>query len=263
VTQRALPAPAIVVASARTRDGLALLLGSPAGLDGARLLLIGAAGTRTIPLPTLQAPPRPLDKSSTGSAIGLAIDHENLRAYMVEQEGRVMVVDLSSGKVTMRALPLRQPARAAKGISATAVQAIWLGQGLLALTGVRRVPSGRLAPMGLRLLDTRSWRTRLLEADATGMAHVGATLLAYQPQFDQLGPKAHAIGLRGYRVDGSIRFRAFSGQPITVVGSHAGYAYAGGLGPGGIVDVPNGRVELPHPDAVSISTRELLAGPGL
>ena len=42
-----------------------------------------AGGTRTIPLPRLRALPESLDKSIPGTAIGLAIDRENGRAYLV------------------------------------------------------------------------------------------------------------------------------------------------------------------------------------
>jgi hypothetical protein len=262
IAHRPLSGRATVVVTARTRDGLALLLAPPARLSGARLVLVGAAGTCTIPLPSLRALPRPLDKSVLRTAVGLAVDRENGRAYLVEPEGRVMAVNLASGRVSMHALPLRKPAAAAKGIVSTVVQARWLGRGLLAVTGVRRTPSDRLLPLGLRLTDTRNWRSRLVDAEATGIIYAGTTVLAFQPYFDQLRAGTTAIGVRGYTTGGAIRFRAFAGKPITFVGVQGHYAYA--AGPEGsahpIVDIRDGSIEPPDPKAISISPLELLAG---
>jgi hypothetical protein len=262
VAERPLFGRAVLIAAARTRDGLALLLAPSAGRRGARLVLVAAARTRTIPLPGLQVSPRSLDKSVLGGAIGLAVDREHGHAYVVEPDGRVIDVSLASRKVAAHALPLRKPAAASKGSVESSVQALWLGRGVLAITGARRSPSGRLLPIGLRLTDTRSWRSRLVDVGATGIAHSGTTVLAFQPFFDQLGAGITAIGLRGYTLGGLIRFRAYAGKPITVVRVQGRYAYA--LGPVGmpVVDVSRGRVEPSHPDAVSISPFELLAGTG-
>jgi hypothetical protein len=260
VAQHPLSARAMVIASARTRAGLAPLLASPARLSGARLVLVGAAGTGEIPLPSLHTQPRALDKSIMAGAVGLAIDRRGGRAYIVEPGGRVMDVDLASGRVSVRALRLRKPAAAAKGTTGPVVQALWLGRGFLAITGVRPGPSGRLVPLGLRILDTRSWRSRLIDADATGVAHAGTTTLAFQPFFEQLGPRATAIGLRAYSRDGALRFHAFPGQAITTARLHGRYAYLAGEAAGGIVDLSNGH-ELSGSGALSISPFELLADP--
>ena len=173
-------------------------------------------------------------------------------------------VNLASGEVSVHALPLRRPAAASKGAVKSIVQAVWRRPGVLAITGVQRTPSGHLLPLGLWLTDTRSWRSRLVDAGATGMALAGTTVLAFQPFFDQLAAGTSAIGLRGYSLSGSIRFRAFAGKPITVVRAQCRYAYAAGLGPVGtpVVDLSRGRVEPSDPEAASISPLELLAGTG-
>lgn len=264
VAERPLSGRASVVATARTRDGVALLLARPGRRSGARLVLVAAARTRTISLPSLNTLPRLLDKSMLGSAIGLAVDREIRHAYLVEPEGRVIDVDLARGKFSAHALPLRRPAAAAKGIFTSIVQALSLGRGLLAVTGIRRTPSGGLVPLGLRLVDTRSWRSRLLDPGATGIASAGTTLLAFQPFFDQLGAGITAIGLRGYSLSGSIRFRALAGEPVVAATAEGRYAYAAGLGSGGtsVIDLRDGHVEAPDPAAMSISPFELLAGAG-
>jgi predicted lipid-binding transport protein (Tim44 family) len=98
----------------------------------------------------------------------------------------------------------------------------------------------------------------------TGMAYSGSTVLAFQPFFNQLGAGTTAIGFRGYSLGGLLRFRAFAGKPITIARVQGRYAYAAGQASSGtsVVDVSRGRVEPPHPDAISISPSELLAGPG-
>jgi hypothetical protein len=243
--------------------GLALLLAPPAGRGGARLVVVSEAATRTIALP-LHVSARSLDKSVLGGAIGLAVNREAGNAYLVEPAGRVLDVNLASRKVSVFEPPLRKPAAAAKGPVQSTVQALWLGRGVLAVTGVRRMASGRLLPLGLWLTNTRSWRSRLVDPMVTGMAYSGSTVLGFQPFFDQLGAGTTAIGLRGYSLGGLLRFRAFAGKPITVARVQGRYAYAAGTGSSGtsVVDVGRGPVEPPHPDAISISPSELLAGPG-
>ena len=264
VAQRSLSGPATIVATARTRGGLGLLLAPPTGRSGARLVLAAAAGTRSIRLPSLKTLPRPLDKSASGDAIGLAVDGESRRAYLVESQGRVLEVELARGAVEAHALPLRTPSAARKGRAESVLQALVLPEGLLAVTGVLRQPRGALVPLGLRLVDTRTWRSRLIDHDATGIARAGETLLAFQPLFDQLGGRVGAIGLRGYSLAGSLRFSALDGRPIGAVRTQGGYAYAAvGPPPGAtsVIDVDDGSVEAPDPDAASVSPFELLAGP--
>jgi hypothetical protein len=262
VARRPLSGPVSFVVTTPTRHGLALLLASPGRRSGAHLVLVAAGGTRSIPLPPLKSVPRPLDKSVAGGAVGLAVDAESRRAYLVESQARIIEVDLASGNVRIHALPLRRPAAAAKRRTESVVQALALRGELLAVTGVIRQPRGALLPVGLRLVDTRTWRSRLVDPAATGIAHAGTTILAFQPFFDQLGGRVGAIGLRGYTFTGSLRFKAHDGRPIGAALIQGSYAYAAvGPPPGGtsVIDLDAGRVEAPDPDAVSISPIELLA----
>jgi hypothetical protein len=259
VARHPLSGPTTVVATAPTREGLALLLAPSGRRSGARLVLLAANGARTIRLPRLHARPRPLDKSVLGSAIGLTVDAGNGRAYVVESAARVIEVNLSSSEVSVHSPSFHKPAAAEKGRPRTAVQALSLGNRLLAITGVRWA-SSRLEPLGLWLVDTRDWRTRLIEPDVTGVALTDTTLLAFQPSFDQLGGGIKPIGLRGYNLVGSIRFNALDGRPVFAVRAHDRYAYAAGPGRADIsvIDLGDGRVEAPDPDAMSISLAELL-----
>jgi hypothetical protein len=251
----------LVMATARTRDGLALLLAPRARRIGARLLLVSEARTRTIALP-LHVSPRALDKSSLGGAIGLAVNREDGHAYLVEPDGGLLDVNLTSGKVSAYTPPLRNPAAAEKGPVQSIVQTLYVARGVLAITGVRRTGNGRLLPLGLRLTDTRTWRSKLVDPMATGMAYLGNTVLAFQPFFDQLGAGTTAIGLRGYSLDGQMRFRILAGKPITVTRVQGQYGYAAGPSGTSVVDVRRGALEPTHPDALAISPFELLAGTG-
>jgi hypothetical protein len=260
VAQRRLSGRAMVVATATTSDGLALLLAAPDGESRARLLLVSPTATRTIPLPKLSTRARPLDKSILGTAIGLAVDREKEHSYVVEPGGRFMDVDQARGAVRIHTVAVRQVAATLKGDAGTFVQALALGRGRLGVAGIRRAPGGGLVPLGLRLIDTRTLRSRLVDAEATGIASVGTILLAFQPRFDQLVGHPAPIGLRGYSPGGAPRFRLFRGRSIDVVRVHGPYAYIAGLGSGAgsVVDVPSGRVQGP----ISISPYELLAGAG-
>lgn len=259
VADRPLSGPTTFVATAPTRDGLALLLAPPGSRTGARLVLAGTAGTRSIRLPRLTARPRPLDKSMLGTAIGLAVDRKGGRVFLLEPRGRVIDVDLKSGEVRVRKVPLRAPAAAAKGATAPVVQVLSLPGSHLAVTGVLQWP--RLVPLGVRLVDTRTGRSRLIDPEATGIAKAGTTLLAFQPFF-RTGTSA--IGLRGYTLAGSMRFSVLEGRPISAVRVQGRYAYAAtgsALGGTTVVDLSDGRVEAPGPNAFAVSAFELLAGP--
>jgi hypothetical protein len=69
--------------------------------------------------------------------------------------------------------------------------------------------------------------------EASGIVVAGTTLLAFQPSFDQFGGGIRSIGLRGYRLDGSIRFHALDGRPIVAARAQGHYAYVAGLGQDG------------------------------
>lgn len=78
----------------------------------------------------------------------------------------------------------------------------------------------------------------------------------------QLRKGTAAIGLRGYRFDGSIRFHAFDGRPIVAARAQGQYAYAAGLGQDDttVIDLRDGRVLAPDAHAISVSPFELLVG---
>jgi hypothetical protein len=244
VARYRLSGAATVVATAQAPGGLAVLL--TGRWSGARLILISETGLRSISLPRLQTRPRPLDKSMLAGAVGLAVDGEH--AYVVEP-GRLIAVGLTSGEIKVGPLG-RMPA-------GSLVQVLPVRRGVLAITGTSR---GGRSPLGLRLVEVRDCRVQMVDPSATGIALAGSTLLAFQPSFGRLARGTPAIGLRGYNLDGSIRFSAFAGRPIVGARAENGYAYVAGPGRGelSVVDPAEGRIEPPHPGAMPISFAELL-----
>jgi hypothetical protein len=230
VAQRPLSGPATIVASASTPDGLALVLG-----PAPRLAIVSATHTRVFAMPSVRSPLRPLDKGA-GAAVGLAVDPAGDRAYVVEPSGRITELDLATGRTSVHEPVLRRPAVLEKGATGSIVNAVWAGRRSLAISGARRV-GGRLVPAGLRLVDTLTWRSRLLDARASGVAYVRGTILAYQP----LAPRTPPIGLRAFTRAGGKLFNAFAGEHVTRVLSERDYAYVAGAGLGAIVDVHTGR----------------------
>lgn len=95
-------------------------------------------------------------------------------------------------------------------------RALWLGNGLLAVSGEDGRP-GRdgvvTHPAGLRLIDTRTWSVETVHADATTATMAAGTLLASASGY----PELSGIGLRGYDRDGDPRFHLFGGRAVSVL----------------------------------------------
>jgi hypothetical protein len=204
VARRTLPGE--LLASGRLPDGLVLLLGPPSGIGPARVTVVDARGqARTVSLPGVAAGfQEPADWSKVGASSrrvqpGLAVDPDGRRAFVVGADTPVAEVDLRSLGVAWhrtepRPGPLRRladwllPAAEAKSVYGPVRMAAWLGDGLLAVWGqdeskpvVRGLTVGWqwLRPVGLRLVDTRTWRATMIHPDASGAVWAGGRLLAF------------------------------------------------------------------------------------
>jgi hypothetical protein len=230
VAQRSLSGPDTVVASAATPNGLALLLGPPL-----RLVIVSAVRTRVFALPGVRSPLRPLDKSA-GTSLGLAVDPSAGRAYVVEPSGSITEVDLATGRTSVHRPAIRRPAALEKGATGSIVNAVWVGGWSLAVSGARRTGT-RLAPMGLRLVNTLTWRSRVLDARASGVEYARRTIFGYQP----LAPRTPAVGLLVFTRTGSKLFSRFARVHVTRVLSVGDHAYVAGYGLSAIIDLHTGR----------------------
>jgi hypothetical protein len=144
------------------------------------------------------------------------------------------------------------PSAEAKGRAGPYRQALWLGDGLIAVTGSdisqqrdqNGQPVGVSTPAGLAIVDTHDWTIRVLDHDV-GWATVANRLLlaggvAPWHAGDQQ-PKG--IGLVAYGADGTRKFALFPGSVITVWMALAGRAYVQAAAPKlSIVDLTSGRV---------------------
>jgi hypothetical protein len=258
VSQRRFSGPATVVAAAPAPSGLALLLRPQGTPDLRLLLLLSAMRTRSFTLRGISSPARPLDKA-IGGTLGLALDPARQHAYVVEPDGRITDVNLTTGAVASHAPKTRTTAAAAKGIAQATVQAASVAPGLLAYSGIRR-SDGRLVPMGLRLVDTRTWHERVLNANATGFAHRRGLLMAYQPFVGQLGRRIPRIGMDVYSVEGRRLLHAFGNQQIEMIRSQGRYAYLSPIGGTSVLNLETRRLDVSVTDAYT--NYELLAGTG-
>jgi hypothetical protein len=257
VAQRTLTGPATVIAAAPAPGGLALLL-KPRATRDLRLLLVSAARTRSFTLAGVSSPTRPLGKA-VGSTIGLALDARRQHAYVVEPNGRITDVDLARDTVAVHMPKARTTSAAAKGVSQAVVQALSPAPGVLVHSGVHR-SGGSLAPIGLRIVNTRPWHTRLVNRNATGFVYAARMLMAYQPFVDQLGSQIPRIGLDVYSIDGRRLLHAFGNQQVEMIRSQGRYAYLSPIGGTSVLALTTRHLDVSVTDAYT--DYELLAGPG-
>jgi hypothetical protein len=199
------------------------------------------------------------------SVPGLAVDPERRRAF-VTAPGLVAEVDLvdlavsyreprPSASALARLLDWLDPAAYAKGASGPTRTALWLGDGLLAVTGTdeesftdaRGRDQMRLRAAGLSLVDTRCWSVRTIDRGATAVDLAGELLLATGWSSDSATGESEAIGLTAYGFDGAERFQLFDGHVAWVEQVYDARAYVGVSRPDGrrttlrVVDLDAGR----------------------
>ncbi len=259
------PLPSSPIGVGRTTEELVLVFSSFGEFAPARLAVVDSEGTVRM---------RPVERVLVGTIVdqtspeyrartiqpGLAVDPDGRRAFLVPASGPVAEVDLVTLDVSYhevdrpsllsRLLRWLTPAAQAKVMEGPVREARWLGDGMLAVSGIDySVEAGtsgaaRLlqAPAGVRLIDTRSWTSRLLEAEASGLA-VGAGLVVAQGgRWDYGEDRGSGPGLRAFGLDGKERWRLHAGEYrwMDTVGS-VGYVHSGG-GTADVVDLEAGTV---------------------
>jgi hypothetical protein len=218
---------------------------------------------RDVVLDEIVAGSRPVNDVSAHRHPGLAVDPAGERAYVLSPEGLVADVDLDTSAVTYhmpshRTSPFArlrdwvEPTAEAKASSGPSRHAQWLGNGLIAVSGVDEIAyrdaNGYLhvkdEGAGLRLVDTRSWLVRTLDRYGSGFSLAGRQLLATAWLWDSAAQSHSGIGLTAYAFDGHKRFQLFGGTPVRVELVFRGRAYVGiGEDPTlRIVDLRRGRV---------------------
>jgi hypothetical protein len=201
VLVRSVPLVRPPVNVARLPDGLALLLGSQDSFAPAVVAVVDADGAlRTVTL----------DRISIGSVMndqgridvrspGFAVDVARHRAFVVGADFTVAEIDLETLHVAYHGSSTRSLAKVAYG---PVRNAVWLGNGLLAAAGVNY--SGdetKGEPVGLRLIDTRDWSTRLLDPSIGSVSRVPGSPIFFAAA---PGPSTH---YDAYGMDGTLRYQ--------------------------------------------------------
>ncbi|CAN5177803.1 hypothetical protein BH18ACT14_BH18ACT14_11660 [soil metagenome] len=243
------PIAGTLVAEARTRGGLALLLAPRARIGPARLLLVDAAGReRSISRLETGAGLFPIDPDSNDElarirSLALAVDPAGRRALVIPGEGPVADVDLVTGRVSYRTVRetvsllgrLRawlEPEAEAKAQDGPTRQAVWVAKDLVAVTGQDAAAAGRAGheqetttPAGLSLIDTRRWTKRTLDEHASQLSVSNGALLAYGTSWNSRTQVTKGMGLTAFGLDGKKRFHLFGDEPIYYMQTAGRYAY--------------------------------------
>jgi hypothetical protein len=176
---------------------------------------------------------------------GLALDAQGRRALIVPAGRTVAEVNLSNLAVRYHTLSepvsliqrLRdwlEPAAEAKLIEGPQRKAVWLENGLIAVTGTDYTvstnengdPDVAAEAAGLSLIDTRTWAIRKIDHEASDFARFENTLLAFGVTDSAASSESPGFGLVGYDLGGKELFHALEGIGVSWVEAVGGLAYA-------------------------------------
>ena len=263
---------------------LVALLPPRKGIGAARLAIVGADGhMRIVRLPGIRIGATvPRARTVFRRVVpGLALDTSTGHAYVVGTEGVVADVNVRSLAVANhplarpRSLAARLgawlvPTAEAKELAGPSLHASWLGDGLLAVAGMRYDATvgknGEIqsaTPLGLRVVDVRTWTERTLDPGAAGFAIANGALLAYgvRSEWSQTAQSISGMGIAAYGTDGSRRFQLLPTVPVGYVQAHGSRAYGWVADQSNawhivVIDVAAGAVErdltLAHPTRLLI-----------
>jgi hypothetical protein len=233
--------------------GTIVLLAAPVGEVGtARLVVVGPdGGLRSVTLRGIRAGTT-FDPCSTDGEEwrpGLAVASEQRALVIGAGDEPVAEVDLATMTASYhqperRRSLLGSQAEAKMGFPGSSRNALWLGDGRLAVWGSDSVRSGpdrvERTPIGLSILDTRDWTAERVQARAEDVALAAGTLLA----------TAEGAGLTAYSLEGRRLYRVFEGESFDIAATFGSRVF---LFPGRIriIDATTGqllgtRLEVPR-----------------
>jgi hypothetical protein len=228
-----------LIRTARAPGKLVLLLAPRGKIGSASVAVVDAAGTvRTKTLGAVGAGEQSASGPAGGRVVtpGLAVDPSG-RAFVLSDWDSVTEVDLKTLRVNSHMLAVRRLAKGNTGSSERT--AVWLGNGLLAVTGSdssnRNVGGHREianTPAGLRIVSTRDWKFRALDPQVSTVELAGGILFAHGASYSYDGTKSTSTytGLIAYSLGGRELYRAHAGLPVgqTAAIGGRGYATVGG-----------------------------------
>lgn len=217
----------------RAGNRLLSLLAPRDRIGPVQLAIVGADGSvRTVAIPGISAgatAPASADDVVRFASPGLAA--AGSRAVVLGLESLVEV-DLDTLALRERRLDARTTARAQKRIEGWGRQAVWLEGDSIAYAGWSTAGERRTT-IGVHVADVGTGATRTLDARASTVQRAGETLLVHGS-----GP------LRGFRLDGSLRFDLLAGEDTSYVqvADHWAYVGSGNSTRFTVVDLRAGRV---------------------
>ena len=152
----------------------------------------------------------------------LAVDPAGSRAFLLAASERAVEVDLQAMTATTRTITGGGALVSDSPLAGR--QAIVLPDGNLAFTGhngqrVKGVEVSR--PAGLGIIDTETWRLRVIDPEASRVSVSGNIVLATSFRIDRAVhrgrpiQKVSGIGIRAYATDGSRLWHRYGKQPLT------------------------------------------------
>jgi hypothetical protein len=218
--------------AARTRDSFALLFPNPV-----QLAVVDSQGElRTVVLERIRLAFRNVQSDEAG----LAVTFDGAQAYVVAPDGQIADVDLRTMRVSyhrveaLHGAPEQEPSWRQR-------RALWLGDGRLLVFGRDdfRVASGdgfAGVAAGATLVDTRTWKTCLLDARASGAEFAAGRVLSYGRGVPT------SRGLRAYTVEGRRAFHLLDAEAVWDVNVLGGWAYTQTPRAVHVVDARSGKV---------------------
>ena len=209
--------------------GLALQVGPAEGVGPLRILLLDAnGGVRTVTLDGIRTGAN-YDDGGEVLTPAVTVDPDGGRLYAVAVRGTLVAeVELATGAVSYHSLG----ASAAKGnVEVWWRQAVWAGDGRIALTGDHwprprgRLPDGPI-PLGVRMIDTRTWTIDTLDPRPNTMHVAGGMVLAAGTRYFDAGERTESTGLLAFDASGRRAWTRFRGRPVALLGSRGSLVYA-------------------------------------
>lgn len=253
----------------RAGQSIVVLTAPETGIGPAGLVVVDPDGSvRSVGLDRIVAG---TDLPNEGESPDPAKMRQNIPGLAVDPAGRAFVIP-ASGDVAEVALPTLavsyhtvaqpvsllgrlhdwlEPRAAAKGVTGPARTAQWLGDGVVAVSGGDEATTVDASnqihvswtPAGLRLIDTNTWGSRLVDRGADSFTVDGDALLATGSRWTSEGAD-HAMGLVAYGFDGTRRFSLLGGRAAAVelVFRRRAYLGIGNSHSTKVVDLTSGKL---------------------
>ncbi|MBA2383134.1 MAG: hypothetical protein H0V68_00505 [Actinobacteria bacterium] len=283
------PGPVWSSATTGVTGGLVLLLGADGAFEPTRVAVVDADGgvrVATVSQILIGTVWKEREGESPVGDIrqpGLAVDPSGGRAFLIGAGAPVAEIDLATLDVSYHEVSepisllgrLRhwlEPAAQAKVLTGPTRYARWVSDDLIAVAGSDRSTwkdaqgkeQYRARAAGVRLIDTRTWTVRTLNADATSFQTGSGVVFAMGGSWDSSTQTRDGVGIAAYDLNGRERYRLHTGENVWLnVAASLGYIYLGGEGERvEIVDLATGAI-LRRLDRVSSEAwPDLLAASG-